>query len=158
MVVKWKRAMKKRILLGLLIFIVACVCLVPYESGTADGIAPLRVTVASASSSAIASVSCEPFSSEEAAQYSLDNALPPTTSGYCRATVADPFVGKPLEVNAPFSYRYVVALLWKNIDFHQMHVVVVIVHYKDGRCERKMASIPNLRKSDSVESLEVEFP
>jgi|GEM_PF-4881102 len=145
--------MVKRLAIVVAIVLAAGVCLTPVQTIWDDGLWPLSVTVTSASSAPIASVSGQAFSSEESARYSLEHLAPPDTRVH--SAVADPYTGEPLAVPVPTSLRTHSALTWSSSRYNQMRQLLVIVQYQDGRRAGRLVEIPDLRESRSVL---VEFP
>jgi hypothetical protein len=150
---KRRRAMSKRLVLSLLLALISVIGLTPALTTIDDGSLRLSVTVVSASGSVIASISCEAFSSEKTAQYSLENLLPPETRLF--SAIQNPFRNEPLEVEVPTSYKSHSALFWSYSRYSQMWHLLVIAEYKDGRWEGRLVGIPDLRQ---VRSLHVEIP
>jgi hypothetical protein len=150
------RAMRRRTLLVVLAglaVVVAVISLTTAQTVWDDGVLPVSVTVVSASGSPIASISCEAFSTQESAQYSLENLLPPQT--WLFSAIQNPFRNEPLEVKIPTSRKIHSALLWSYGRYNQMRHLLVIAEYKDGRWEGRLVEIPDLRQ---VRSLQVKIP
>jgi hypothetical protein len=145
--------MGRRLVIGAILFLAAAACLAPVRTVWDDGLWPLSVTVTSASGSPIASASCQVDSGDATARSILENLAPP--EGQRTSAVADPFVGKPLDVPVPTSCKTSSALLWSSSHYHQMPSLVVIIRYRDGRQEGRLVDIPDLRQT---RSLRVEFP
>ena len=137
----------------MVLFLAAAVCLVPFQKIYDDGFSLLSVSVGSTSATPIASASCEAFSSEKGARYTLEHLAPPEIMLY--SSVANPFHGEVLEVPIPTSQTTLAALVWSRTGYYQMQFLVIIVHYADGRSEGRLVDIPDLRH---LRSLSVEFP
>jgi len=120
----------------------------PFMTTHADGAVLLTVTLTSASRSRIASVSCEAFFSEEHARQALEFLIPPERGRW--SVVADPYTGRPLQVEVGTSERTRSSLLWSFSRYSQFRHLVVIVRYADGRREGRLCDIPHLRKSRSL--------
>jgi hypothetical protein len=113
-----------------------------------DGLWPLSVSIQSASGSPIAAATCEVFSSPEASQYTLENAIPAEAAIY--TALENPFRGGPVEVRVPTAETTRGSLLWRWKSFYQYNTLVVVVSYADGRREAVAAAIPDLRQTRAV--------
>jgi hypothetical protein len=153
---KRRRSMRKPLVWSLLFVLISgigVIGLTPIQTMWDDGLWPLSVTVVSASGSPIASISCEAFSTEESAQDSLENLLPPQS--WMFSTIQNPFRNEPLEVIIPTSRKIHSVLFWSDSRYNQMRHLLVIAEYNDGRREGRLVEIPDLRQ---VRSLHVEIP
>jgi hypothetical protein len=113
-----------------------------------DGLWPLSVSIRSASGSPIAAATCKVFGSPEAAQYTLENAIPAENGIY--AASADPFRGDGIEVRVPTAETTHGSLLWTWKRYYQYTTLVVVVRYSDGHWEAVSSTIPDLRQTRAV--------
>jgi hypothetical protein len=115
-----------------------------------DGISTYSIHVHSASQTPIRKVTCEAFSSAEAAVHTSKKPID-TEPGFWSAA-AEPFVGQPLSVSLPFTFR---THRGQIVGDFQYRYLVVIVRFDDGSQGGKVVALPH---RDKARTVSVEFP
>ena len=111
-----------------------------------DGICTYSIHVQSSLRTPIRRVTCEAFSTAREAAHSLEGLLAPETRLW--SAQADPFVGQPLSVSLPFTFR--TSRGGQVIDDVQYRFLLVIVQFHDGSRMGKVVELPHRDKANTV--------
>jgi hypothetical protein len=143
---------------ALVLLIFAGVALIPYQKFYDDGLFPVSVTVRSAAGRPIRGFSAEAVLSRAAAEAELNRLVPPAATrvdNSIYAAVQEPFLGQPLKINVPASYKTRRSLVWDYRRYFQYRGVLVVVEWEGGKLEGRALELPDIRVSREVS---VEFP